>query len=151
CTKVGGVPYWPKGRRWPTNSAGAPYRFVAQFNFADSRDLFSELPGDVLLLLAEDEKDWMWEPMRVRFEWLRLGLPTCPEFDESLIAEKAGPFFGVIYRSADYPDAEDKAYVLKVSQGWDLPILNATKIGGVPHFIQTGDQLPGEFLCQLGS
>src|SRR5262249_50481578 len=58
---------------------------------------------------------------------------------------------GVVYRCADYPDAKDKAHDLQMSQSYNLPILNGTKIGGLPHFIQGGDESPGEFLCQLGS
>jgi len=150
-TKVGGLPYWPADRPWPTNAEGAPCFFLAQFNFADSRDLFPDLPGDVLLLLAEDPENYLWEPDRIRFEWLPLGLPPACPFEESLTAVKAGPFYGVIYRSADYPDAADRAHDLKVSGSWNLPILNGTKIGGAPHFIQSGDDSAGEFLCQLGS
>jgi hypothetical protein len=159
CTKVGGMPYWPADRLWPTNPAGEPYRFLAQFNFADSRDLFPNLDGDVLLLLVENDPEWIWEPNPIRFEWLPMGVPICPEFDASLFAEQSGPFFGVVYRSADYPDCGERARASDVSQSYNLPILNGTKIGGLPHFIEshsryhsdTADDLDGEFLCQLGS
>jgi hypothetical protein len=153
CTKVGGRPYWPADRPWPTNAEGAPFHFLAQFNFADSRDLFADLTGDVLLLLAEDVDNYLWEPDRIRLEWLPLGLHPASRFDfsESVGAVKAGPFYGVIFRSADYPDAVSTAYDLDVDQSYNLPILNGTKIGGIPHFIQGGDVSSGEFLCQLGS
>lgn len=135
-TQVGGLPYWPADRPWPQTPNGDPYLFLAQFNFADSRDLVSELPGEVLLLLVPDAFDeWLCEPDRMRFEWLPIGLPVCPAFDEALMYTKDGPFFGVIHRSADYPDA----------------VLCATKIGGLPTFIQGGDEVAGEFLCQLES
>lgn len=156
ATKVGGVPYWPESRPWPTSAEGAPLLFLAQFNFADSRDLFpAPLPGDVLLLLVKDPEDYL-EPDLIRFEWLPLELPPVSHFDESLMATTAGPFYGVIHRSADYPDATDRAYDLPVSQGYDLPILNGTKIGGIPHWIQAGDDQgiddsDHQFLCQLGS
>ncbi len=161
-TKVGGKPYWPANRPWPSNREGLPCLFLAQFNFADSRDLFPNLPGDVLLLLAEDAESYLWEPEGLRFEWLPLGLHTASQFDESLSLVKAGPFFGAIFRSADYPEDSrgerhpcrrpvDPDYDLKVPQFWVLPILTGTKIGGVPHFIQSGDDFEGEFLCQFGS
>ena len=150
-TKVGGIPYWPADRSWPTDDEGSPLLFLAQFNFADSQDLFpTRLPGDVLLLLVEDPEDYL-EPDLIRFEWLPLGLPPVSHFDESLVATTAGPFYGVIHRSADYPDATERASELEVSQGYNLPILTGTKIGGVPHFIQGGDGSDDQFLCQLGS
>jgi hypothetical protein len=139
CTKVGGVPYWPADRPWPRTPEGEPYLFLAQFNFADSRDLVTGLPGEVLLLLVADPLAWQWEPEQMSFEWLPIGLPTCSAFDEALICEKDSPFFGVIHRTADYPDARH------------LQILAGTKIGGLPAFVQNGEDTGGEFLCQLGS
>jgi hypothetical protein len=151
ATKVGGIPYWPANRPWPTGDEGSPLLFLAQFNFTDSRDLFpAPLPGDVLLLLVKDPEDYL-EPDLIQFEWLPLGLPPVSHFDESLMATTAGPFYGVIYRSADYPDAIERASDLEVSQSHNLPILNGTKIGGVPHWIQDGDDSDNQFLCQLGS
>jgi hypothetical protein len=151
ATKVGGIPYWPADRPWPTDDEGSPLYFLAQFNFADSRDLFPiPLPGDVLLFLVEDPEDYL-EPDLIQFGWLPLGLSPVSHFDESLMATTAGPFYGVIHRSADYPDATERATDLEVSQSYDLPILNGTKIGGVPHWIQGGDGSDDQFLCQLGS
>jgi Domain of unknown function (DUF1963) len=151
CTKIGGLPYWPVDRPWPKNEEGTPYRFLAQFNFADSHDLFPKLPGQVLMILIDGGDDWFWEPKHIHFEWLQLGLTPCTTFARSLVAEKAGPFFGAIYRSADYPKASKKARESGLPQGYNLPILNGTKIGGLPHFIQSDDDVEGEFLCQLGS
>jgi Domain of unknown function (DUF1963) len=151
ATKVGGIPYWPADRPWPTYDEGSPLSFLAQFNFADSRDLFrTPLPGDVLLLLVEDPEDYL-EPDLIQFEWLPMGLPPVSHFDESLMATTAGPFYGVIHRSDDYPDSTERASNLEIPQSYDLPILNGTKIGGVPHWIQRGDGSGDQFLCQLGS
>jgi len=154
ATKVGGIPYWPADRPWPTADEGSPLLFLAQFNFADSRALFpTPLPGDVLLLLVEDPKDYL-EPDLIQFEWLPLRLPPISHFDESLMATTAGPFYGAIHRSADYPDSTEKASDLEIRQSDNLPILNGTKIGGVPHWIQAGDSSDDQFeqfLCQLGS
>jgi hypothetical protein len=149
-TKVGGLPYWPADRRWPKDEAGTPYRFLAQFNFADSRDLLVELPGEVLLLLVQEGDDWLYEPDRIHFEWLPLGLTPIASFPPSWTVNPGGTFFGAIHRSADYPDASETAEKSGVRGHEDLPIVNGTKIGGLPHLIQSVD-LEGEFLCQLSS
>jgi hypothetical protein len=150
CTKVGGLPYWPAGRPWPKDGNGAPYRYLAQFNFADSRDLVAELPGDVLLLFVPEGNDWLFEPDCIHFEWLPLGLDAVTSFDSSLGATTAGPFFGAIYRAVDYPEAMPKAKTCWVHGRDEIAIINATKIGGLPYLIQDRD-LDGEFLCQLNS
>jgi hypothetical protein len=161
-TKVGGMPYWPANRPWPKTTSGFPCLFFAQINFADSRDLLPDLPGDVLVLLAEeDTDDFFWEPMRIRFEWLSLGLSPVAQFDPTLSVIKSGPFYGVIYRSADYPfDAEGLTHPWRRADGAEksgiqncdlVPILSGTKIDGVPYFIQDFGDPPGDFLCQIGS
>jgi hypothetical protein len=157
CTKVGGLPYWPSSLPWPRTPNGMPYHFLAQFNFADSRDLYSDLPGDVLLLLTADPEAWSWEPDAIRFEWQWLGensLIAPDDFAESSPARKTAAFFGAIWRTADYPDSYEKAVSLE-SEGVDAPfllsVLNGTKIGGSPSFIQDEESPGGQFLCQFGS
>src|SRR5262249_34190722 len=138
-TKVGGLPYWPADRPWPKNSAGLPYRFLAQLNFADSQDLLPELPGQVLLLLVEDGEDWLYEPDRIHFEWLPLGLMPVASFECSWMVNPGRTFFGAINRSADYPEASERAARSEVQMHYNLPIINGTKIGGLPHPIQSFD------------
>src|SRR5262249_17436874 len=76
-TKVGGLPYWPARRAWPRDDEGNPLAFLAQFCFADSRDITGELPGDVLLIFTRLDARITrypcpdWEQMH--FEWLPLG------------------------------------------------------------------------------
>jgi hypothetical protein len=151
CTQVGGKPYWPADRIWPADEHGSPYRFLAQINFADSTDLVGPLPGDLLLIFTGEEDDWYWEPMRVHFEWVPLGAPVGPEVDRSTTSFAGGPFFGAIRRTADYPDAYKMVPEPEIGRSYNLPILNGTKIGGVPHFIQGRANVSGQFLCQLGS
>jgi hypothetical protein len=84
-----------------------------------------------------------------------MGLPPITQVDESLMATKSGPFYGVIHRCADYPDAANAASGLRVSQSEDLPILHATTIGGVPRWIRQ-EQLDclwrhGEYLHLSGA
>src|SRR5262245_52323890 len=73
-TKIGGVPYRPRSSTWPRNGEGKPVRFIAQLCFADSRDIFGELPGDVLLIFGDDDA-LLVEPERLVFEWSGLGIP----------------------------------------------------------------------------
>jgi hypothetical protein len=56
-----------------------------------------------------------------------------------------GPFFGAIFRSADYPEARQ----LVDENEFDpyLGVLEGTKIGGAPHF----PRATGQFLCQIAS
>ncbi|MEM7227474.1 MAG: DUF1963 domain-containing protein, partial [Planctomycetota bacterium] len=65
-TKLGGVPHRESKKRWPMNRDGQPCTFVAQFCFADSRDIIStKLRGDVLLMFLPGP-DPAEEPV---FEW----------------------------------------------------------------------------------
>jgi hypothetical protein len=154
-TKVGGLPYWPAEKPWPTTAEGKPCWFMAQLNFADSLDLLPELPGNLLSILTEDEESWLWDDLAtVHFEW-----QTVKEQD--LIAAEQFPTFeheydycdcyGVICRTTDYPEAAEVALDLEVGQSYNLAVLNATKIGGAPNFIQEDLGIPGTFLAQLAS
>jgi hypothetical protein len=145
CTHIGGDPFWPVGREWPTDASRKPYLFFGQINFADSKDLVGDLPGDLLLMFIGHEPDWYWMPMVLRLEWVNLGSRVQTEFDRSLIASTGGPFFGAIYRTADYPDFSEDPEDSYVS------VLNGTKIGGVPWFANAGEEVSGQFLCQLCS
>jgi hypothetical protein len=152
CSKVGGRPFWPADREWPTTRHGSPCHFLAQFNFADSIDIIGDdLPGTVLLLLTDSDEDWLWAEDGLSFHWVSAGIAPATNLKVPSAIGSSGPFYGAIHRTADYPDAEDAAYRLDVSQNYNLPILNGTKIGGLPHFIQGGEETSDCFLCQLGS
>ena len=99
---------------------------------------------------GKDDDDWYWEPMQVRFEWVALGSGSLSDTDPSLIAGKSGPFFGAIYRSADYPDAFEVDQEPEFGR-FGVDLLNGTKIGGVPHLNQSEHGVFGQFLCQLSS
>lgn len=154
-SKVGGVPYWPADRPWPSNADGNPFWFLAQLNFSDSLDLLPDLPGHLLTVLTEDEDGWLWDDQEtVRFEWQTVK-------DQILITSEQFPTFereyeyfdcyGVIHRTADYPESAETANELEVGQSYNLAVLNATKIGGIPNFIQGDHGIPGTFLAQLAS
>lgn len=172
-TKVSGLPYWPKAQTWPKADDGTPYQFLAQFCFVDSRDLVEKLPGDILLLFVpQGSEDWLWELDSVRFEWLTVDKTALID----ALPKGVQPFcqsewYGVLHRTHDYPDTAEQARKLTVDQPYNLPILNGSKIGGIPHTIQTkakygvnpttglpvllpdkkGKAPARRFLCQLAS
>lgn len=152
ATKVGGRPFWPADREWPTTADGSPCLFLAQFNFSDSIDLFDvELPELILVLVTDSEEDWQWSDDGLSFHWV----PADSVPEDGIQVEATfpgdGPFYGVRHRTADYPKASNAAMELEVSQSYNLPILNGTKIAGRPHFIQSGNDTDATFQGQLGS
>ncbi|MEM1228720.1 MAG: DUF1963 domain-containing protein [Planctomycetota bacterium] len=152
CTKVGGKPYWPVGKPWPRDNNGTPLLFVAQFCFADSLDVFDrELPGTILSLLTARADAWMWPDGDLRFHWHTGDEPNA-ELNGILSATgDAGPFFGSIYRTCDYPAAIELALDQEVPRSYLLAALEGTKMGGVPRFIQQEFSVKPNHLCQLGS
>lgn len=132
-TKIGGLPYRPSGVPWPAGATGQPLRFVGQLSFVDSRDLVPPLPGDVLLVFGDDDA-LVAEPGRLVFEWWPLTsralTPQAPDVDEAL-----APFHAALHRTED----------------WDNAILEGTKIGGVPRFIQEEPSVRGTFIGTIGS
>lgn len=153
-TKIGGLPYLPKDESWPSDAEGQPYVFVAQFCFADSKDIVStSLPGDVLLMFVKHE-GWDGEYLQcyesddLHFEWI--WIEDRPTWDRQSMEEKGFQFvdlsyFGVIYRTRDYDPTDeiemklDSAYEAKLlSATYLIPFVSGTKIGGYPYFIQNG-------------
>ncbi len=124
-TKVAGLPYRAAGLPWPLTDDGRPMTFLAQFCFDESRDLVGELPGDVLLIFAEDRQAYLPNPYdsSLRFEWHHLGLRDLIRAEEIPDVDwKLRPYFGVLHRTDD----ED----LEGTPG------GQTKIGGQPAWIQ---------------
>lgn len=162
-TKIGGVPHREKDAAWPQGPGGEPMTFLAQWCFADSRDLFAaELPGEVLAMFVADE--WPAADVdergrrQIHFEWngreLREPLRS-GDLPKQAVAVPV--LHGVRHRLAQYPDARaderdpfaragfsDRSYLLAVAQ--------ATVIGTQAHAIQGHEPGPGEhLLCTLSS
>jgi hypothetical protein len=159
-TKIGGLPYRPATIPWPRAENGVPMSFLAQVNFADSRDLVGKLAGDVLLAFTPDDNGCI---ERLYFEWQPLGLRELI-LPESVPEQSWRPFpcYGHICRTVNYPEAQRKPELssnkyplcrgLEVWSSHHLLQYQATQIGSAPFFIQEGDdQQPGRMLCAISS
>lgn len=139
-TKIAGLPYRAAGLPWPRADDGRPMTFLAQFCFAESRDLVGELPGDVLLVFARDEQAYLPDPYgdSLWFEWHPLGLRELVAAEAiPAAAWQLRPYFGVRHRT-------DDGHLAGTPGG-------QTKIGGEPAWIQAHGSPGGRFLCELGS
>jgi uncharacterized protein YwqG len=157
-TKVSGLPYWPATKAWPTAADGSHLQFLAQFCFADSKDLIPSLPGEILLMFVpQGEAEWLWEPDQIRFEWMTRTKTALVEIlPTGVQAYCQSEWYGVLHRTFDYPSATGRAEELELDEHWNVPVLNGSKIGGVPHAVQQDDDRTKEvadrlFLCQLSS
>jgi hypothetical protein len=163
-TRIGGVPWLPKHQPWPDIDGVIPV-FLCQFNFQDSKDLIGQrvaekLPGDILLVFVADENSAMSNELKeMRFVWV--SAEDKEVIDQSDVPAPTNPFefvkaWGVRYRGRDIPTKWDQAYEIPDGAGegmvWALPVLRATKIGGVPYNSQDNHRVvPPQFLCQLVS
>lgn len=140
ATKVGGLPYRPANLKWPVSTAGQPLGLIAQFNFTDSRDLYSNLPGDLLLIFGIETE----YGIEVHYcEWQSLG-----DFElvKSIPARslQIPPCYGYRYRTVNFPDArlKDERQRKPAVEGrivefsYHLFCYQAIQIGRAPYFIQ---------------
>ncbi|GIK15644.1 MAG: hypothetical protein BroJett003_06080 [Planctomycetota bacterium] len=150
ATKVGGLPYWPVNRKWPAARDGSPACFLAQINFADSRDLTGELPGEILAVFDCGEAWRGLESDELHFEWVTpsahalIGTVPCAEKSPNAV-------FGVIHRTYDLREVPS---ALQDSRSYSmnrLAVIQATKIGGLPPWTQPPAELPGRYIATLGS
>ncbi len=151
-TRIGGVPWLPRGVDWPDLDGVVP-TFLCQFDFRDSRDLVGELPGDILLVFVADEGSLLLnEPGSVGCRWVSADASETITADE--MPEPSHPFefvraWGARYRTCDYlfePGHDDDEWIEEVC------VLAATKVGGIPFSLQLDVEMiePGH-LCQLVS
>lgn len=163
-TKIAGLPYRQAGRPWLLGPSGEPLTFVAQFCFADSRDLVPPLPGDVLLICATGAPS---PPPAIRFsltwgaglsfEWTTFGdFPLVQGADIPPTPWPVRPCSGLVERLWDYRGVPPEIAL-------DVPaVVEGTKIGGLcpwldePDYnrfdLETGTPgAPGIYLCTLAS
>ena len=150
-TKIGGLPYWPLDRPWPSRTDGNPLTFVAQFNFVDSMDITGPLPGDLLVIFADSEAECGYiEGSETHLAWFSLDqrftlVEHAPETDWPI-----DPCYATLYRTVDYPDVDSDIFEA-YSSPYLFPCLEGTKVGGAPRWIQNAEPMPGRFLGTLGS
>lgn len=157
CTKLGGLPYRPNGARWlKSKRYNRPLRFIAQFDFSDSRDIYPTLPGDVLLVFSPDALEM--EPLY--FEWYPLGLSSLVgESDVPRAEHSFFPCYGYRYRAESFPGghAIGSEVTVKGTGIYNVNALfrfSATQIGRTPLITQDHmitHPLPGTCLCTIHS
>ena len=163
-TRVGGVPWLPKSTPWPT-FGNTVATFLCQFDFRDSKDLHGQLagqslPGDLLLVFVageysaltgdDEELEFLWVSADENDVYTQTDVPAGAQSFDFVTA------WGARFRSKDIHSQWDKAYKIPDDAGsgrfWCLPVLWATKIGGVPYNSQENhDAPPPNYLCQLVS
>jgi Domain of unknown function (DUF1963) len=151
ATKIGGLPYRPRSRPWPHTKGGTPMQFAAQVCFADSYDIVGSLPGDVLLVFFDyDEYYSDLDSAALHLEWAKIdGSDLVTEEDIPESEYNYTPYYAQIHRTYDYPDAEPR--FANYGCSYQLNVIEGTKIGGVPRWVQDDPGLPGRFLCAIGS
>ncbi len=160
ATKLGGLPYFPRAAAWPMYTpphetaadgwvSDRPFKFFFQICFSASDDIVGRLPGDVLLIFADDLS--FGQPGSLHFVWQPLGimeLITASDIPESKIP--CDPAYGYVFRTADFPEAATRTQVNSRIDRYSS-IMGATKIGGVPLWIQGSRKVRGRFLATIAS
>jgi hypothetical protein len=155
-TRVGGVPFLPRHVTWPTIQ-GCVSTFLCQFDFTDSHDLVPKLPGDLLLVFVRALES-LWEDSGQADEELAFVWVANDETDiitRREIPKATHPFafveaWGVRHRTVDMPRWLGRDELTDFHGGEWLPVMQATKIGGVPYDSQPSTRrLPTGYLCQL--
>lgn len=110
-SRIGGLPYRPRGLPWPTDTNGRPTEFVCQVDFSDSRSLLPDLPGEIMLLFASEEGVGD-EPFTL--EWYPLGMTNLmgvddlPRFRFTFPMVQHESVFCYLYETFDFPEAKTR-------------------------------------------
>lgn len=156
-TRIGGLPFWPATRSWPTDQDGSPKEFIAQFDFRNVQWPES-LPGDVLTVHFDWEGDeepfgnandgdatLVWHDFETTSELIEPHLLPFPIDGTTQI----GPYYSQPVLVTDYQsDWAESAQALTI---------HGVKIGGHPPLY--GDNWPElnsdvqkpVFLCSIGT
>lgn len=164
ASKIGGVPHRPANAPWPRDKRGDPAQFLAQLCFADSQDLVRRafaadpctdcLPDEVMVMFATDATG-RWDgdetgEIPLIFEWWPVVLPKRMTLaDMPSRAAPFGEYHAQLHRTFDYPRVPRDHPLFKPNRSWLLDELQATKIGGSPHWIQGHEARPGTYLASL--
>ncbi|MCP4689754.1 MAG: DUF1963 domain-containing protein [Desulfobacterales bacterium] len=156
-TKVGGLPYWPINREWPDNRDGRPLVFIGQFNFLDSAENVGPLPGDVLLVFADESiADHGFTPFEkddLQFFWqdVHADVKLTPKENIPKAAWRLSPFYGDLHRTTDFRESDELLIMEDAERIRDLLVWEGSKIGGEPYWLQEPGCIGARFLCSLGS
>lgn len=128
-TKIGGVPYWPATEPWPTSGDGEPFTFIAQFCFADSKDILPRLPGDILCVLAAAS-----DYQVIELRWFKLGVGALTPVEQVPAPRwTIHPCHAVLHRTAEHPEAKSELferYPYPFSL-WARKFTDGSKMGGL--------------------
>src|SRR5262249_22938004 len=140
-------PFRSSRKKWP-KIRNKPAPFLGQLCTVDSRDLFPDLPGDVLLVFGGNHHG------EFALEWVTLDEKDL--IKQSEIPKMSGghdpvmPCHGTIHRTYDLAHGAHEARVEHIHAGWRVPTLEGTKIGGFPFEVQEMEVVP-RYLGALGS
>lgn len=149
-TRVGGLPYRSRSASWPLGDNGKAMLFVGQICFKDSKDITGAIPGDVLLLFVDEDEYCTNDIRNMQFEWYSEGLKELVEEEDIPdIGFRLNPYHASIYRTFDYPDSQQ--LFSEYRRPYLLSHIEGTKIGGIPRYIQTSQEVLGRFLCTFAS
>ncbi len=128
CTKIGGIPYWPREREWPSLRNGDPAPFIAQFDFSGSRDIVSGLRYDTLLLFGDAEEEDItayWETSERDGSRLKIG-------DVPVPAASRLTYSGTRWRTRNFQDRRRSWNDVLSSSGiWVVETMFATRCLGL--------------------
>ena len=151
-TKLGGVPHRESTKPWPSEN-GKPFTFVAQFCFADSRDIVSQMiPSDVMLIFFKSA-DSLYEENSIHLEWSLIELESPMSSEQCPRPSFTVPeLSGHIYRTNEYPESSDVFEQAGHYNCYLFPTTQSTKIGRETFFTQNDPRGPeDELLCALNS
>jgi hypothetical protein len=166
ATKVGGLPYRPDDLPWPMGADDQPMLFLAQFCFAESRDLVGPLPGDVLVVFATDLNIYRDRAQEyLHFEWHPLGIERPAQWIEQKFGWDFVTCYGYRHRTVDYVEPIPAEAIASADLGYPishheaqttahtLSRIEGMKIGGLPAAFFGDDEpsAPGRFLCSLAT
>lgn len=154
CTKIGGLPFWPRGRTWPRSRDDRPLPFLAQFCFHESQDIVGSLPEEMLLLFGDED-----DPSSLVAEWQSLTCRTrLLDYDQMPVKPVGPSFYGTRWRTENYPDAKcDDPIVLadgtSVSDVRLVCQLLGMQIGSHPYFPEWAERPHGmeRVICSMCS
>jgi hypothetical protein len=132
-SRIGGLPYRPRGLPWPMDATGRPAEFVCQIDFSDSRSLLPSLPDEIMLLFASEEGVGD-EPFTL--EWYPramtnlVGVGDLPRFDFTFPMVQHESVFCYLYETFDFPEAKTRIQGTRFESWKTFGVPCGSKIAG---------------------